>query len=118
MISTTDLQLEPMRPILRELAVMLVDELRNVLADEGSAKLDILTPAKVAKEIGRSPATVRGWCESGLLGKDVRQQGSKRPQWAITREQLNQFMQAGQRTEKPSRRTRQKRNPEVIEFFR
>lgn len=86
--------------------------------DDNGATLEVLTPPQVAKEIGRSPATVRAWCAAGLLGRDVRQLNSERPLYSITREELREFLKSGKAENKPrAKRNRRGKDPDVIEFF-
>jgi hypothetical protein len=107
-----------LQPLVRELAKMLVDEVRSILADDRETKEEFLTPAQAAAEIGRSPTTVRGWCKAGLLGRKVSQPGSKRDQFLIVRDELKEFL-SSRAPEAPAapRRQRKKREPGVIEFF-
>jgi hypothetical protein len=109
---------EQLRPVVRELAQLFVQAVRDELASLApNTKPDVLTPLQVAREIKRSPATVRSWCKSGLLGRDMRQPGSNSPQWSITRSELNEFLKSTPAPQRPTKRTRRKAEPDVIEFF-
>ena len=106
-----------LKPFIRELAQLLVDEVRDILATANSSKIDVLTPPQVAKEIGKSNTTVRRWCKTGLIGKKVSRPGASRDQYLIHRDQLNEFLKSGEPVKTKARRSRRKKDPDVIEFF-
>lgn len=56
----------------------------------GDEQLADLTVEDVADELGRRPATVRGWCRSGRIQGAYRLRGRE---WRIPRSSLRQFFQ-------------------------
>lgn len=83
--------------------------------------MTVRTPPQVAKLLLVKPGKVVGWIDSGELEAfNVANAGSKRPRWRITQEALDDFLRrraSRPASPKPARR-RQRRTPDVIEFFK
>ena len=74
-----------LQPVMRELAKLLVQALREELAAD-VGKSDTMLPADVAKELKVSPRKVYKWIETGVLPAiDLNPAGSKRPRYSIER---------------------------------
>lgn len=85
---------EQRSPLQKALAVLPDDALvpvqwvRALARAEGPEQLVDLTVAQVARELGRSPATIRGWCGSGRIQEAYRLRGRE---WRIPHSALRQF---------------------------
>lgn len=103
MIATDEL-----RPAIAEIARLLVDEVRSLLANEIGTS-NALLPAAVARELKVSPKKVYGWIESGRLRAiNLNPTNAKRPRWSIDRTDLEAFrksLQPAPRAPKTTRRS-------------
>jgi len=80
----------------------------------------ILTPPQVAEKLGVSADKVRGWISRGELNAtDVAAEGSSRPRFRISPEDLAEFQKKRQPSKPPLKPPRRrKKDPHVIEFFK
>lgn len=76
----------------------------------------VLTPPRVAKQLGVDPATVIAWIRSGQLKASNIGQGDQRPRYRIQPSELESFLRKRQ-PETQTRKQRAKREPDVIQFF-
>jgi hypothetical protein len=72
-----------------------------------------LTPPQVAKRYGVSPATVRGWIESGELKATNTAARGKRPRHRITPDALTEF-DLKRRTDESPKQPRRKPRPALV----
>jgi hypothetical protein len=97
-----------LQPIVRELAKMFVDAVRDELANVlPNGKGDAMLPADIAKDLRVSPKKVYDWIESGRLRAiDLNPPNAKRPRWSIARADVEAFRKSLQPTPKAPRTPR------------
>ena len=79
-----------------ECAMVLIDCIA-ALPGDGPADPEYLAPLDVARILGKSDDTVRGWIEAGeLTASNLASRESDRPSWTIRRTDLDRFLQARQ----------------------
>lgn len=77
----------------------------------------VLTPPQVAKQLGVDPATVIGWIRSGQLKASNLGKGDLRPRYRVQPGDLDAFLKKRQPALRPSRKPRNDKASDVIEFF-
>lgn len=100
--------LAALQPLVRDLAKLLVDAIRDQLATlVPSDKSDAMLPADVARVLKVSPRKVYGWIETKRLkASNLNPSGSKRPRYSIERADFEAFRQSLQPTPVTARRLR------------
>lgn len=71
---------------------------------------DTLTPPQIARQLGVSPDTVRGWCHAGQLKASNVAKRGKRVKWKVARQDLEAFLEKRQ----PDTRPPKKRKPKLL----
>ena len=85
-----------------------------------SESSEMLTPPKVAKQLGVSPDKILDWIRKGELNAtNVAAAGACRPRYRISPEDLAKFQKTRQNVKPPPTPPRRRRkDPNVIEFFK
>lgn len=77
----------------------------------------VLTPPRVAKQLGVDPATVIGWIRSGQLKAANVGKGGQRPRYRIRPSDLDQFLKSRQPQPVMTKKRRAKQPAGEVEFF-
>ena len=79
----------------------------------------MLTPPKVAKQLGVSPDKILAWIRKGELhATNVAAAGSGRPRYRVSEEDLAKFQAMRQNVAPPPKPQRRRKDPNVIEYFK